>query len=127
MGPEMDHTGERAVDPLTLLLYPAEGAGESVLYEDAGDGFGYESSEYARRTISCGESGGRITVRLGEREGSFVPEREVLHLELRAFGTTPNSVEVDGEGAESHYDEESGTVLVPLQETGGALTVEILR
>jgi alpha-glucosidase len=127
MGPEMDHTGERAVDPLTLLLYPAEGAGESALYEDAGDGFGYESGEYARRTISCGESGGRITVRLGEREGSFVPEREVLHLELRAFGTTPDSVEVEGEGAESHYDEESGTVLVPLQETGGALTVEILR
>jgi alpha-glucosidase len=127
IGPEMDHTGERAVDPLTLLLYPAEGAGESALYEDAGDGFGYASGEYARRTISCEESGGRITVRLREREGSFVPEREVLHLELRAFGTTPDSVEVEGEGAESHYDEESGTVLVPLQETGGALTVEILR
>src|SRR3712207_1909510 len=127
MGPAMDHTGKRAVDPLTLLLYPAESAGESALYEDAGDGFGYESGEYARRTISCGESGGRITVRLGEREGSFVQEREVLHLELRAFGTTPDSVEVEGEGAESHYDEESGTVLVPLQETGGALTVEILR
>ncbi len=127
MGPEMGHTGERAVDPLTLLLHPAEGAGESALYEDAGDGFGYEDGEYARRTVSCEESAGSVTVRLGEREGSLVPEREALVLELRGFGSAPGSVVVDGESAESRYDEERGTLIVPLRETGDALTVEIVR
>jgi alpha-glucosidase len=127
MGPEMGHTGERALDPLTLLLYPSEGADDSTLYEDAGDGFGYESGEYARRNISCEESRGHITVRIGEREGSFVPEREELRLELRGFGSAPESIAVNGESVESGYDEESRTVLVPLRETDGALDVEILR
>jgi alpha-glucosidase len=127
MGPDMAHTGERAVDPLTLLLYPAEGVNEFVLYEDAGDGFGYENEEYARRTVSCEESAGSVTVRIGERGGSFVPERETLRLELRGFGSAPESVEVNGESVELQYDEESGTVLVPLRETGGATTVEIVR
>jgi alpha-glucosidase len=127
MGPEMDHTGERAVDPLTLLLYPTEGASESVQYEDAGDGFGYEDGEYARRTLYCEESRGRVTVRLGEREGSFVPEREELRLELRGFGSAPESVAVNGESVESRYVEESRTALVPLRESGDALTVEVVR
>jgi alpha-glucosidase len=127
MGPEMAHTGERALDPLTLLLHPAEGAGESAIYEDAGDGFGYEDGEYARRTIFCEESGGRITVRLGEREGSFAPERETIHLEMRGFNSAPESVTLNGESVEPSYDEESGTVLVPFRETDGALSVEITR
>jgi alpha-glucosidase len=127
MGPEMGHTGERALDPLTLLLYPVEGADDSSFYEDSGDGFGYESGEYARRAISCEESRGHITVRIGERGGSFVPEREELRLELRGFGSAPESVTVNGESVGSQYDEESRTVLVPLRETDGALDVEILR
>jgi alpha-glucosidase len=126
MGPEMAHTGE-ALDPLTLLLYPAEGAGESVLYEDAGDGFAYEDGEYSRRAISCEVSRGHITVRIGEREGSFVPEREELRLELRGFGSAPESVALNSEEIESSYREENRILLVPLSETDGALDVEILR
>jgi alpha-glucosidase len=127
MGPDMAHTGERPADPLTLLLYPTEGADDSSLYEDAGDGFGYEDGEYARRTVSCEESAGTVTIHLGEREGSFVPQREELRLELRGFGSAPESVVVNGEGVESSHDEETGTLTVPLSETGDALTVEILR
>jgi alpha-glucosidase len=127
MAPETSHTGEGTPDPLTFLLFPAEGAGESLLYEDAGDGFGYEDGEYARRAVSCEESAGVVRVRLGDREGLFVPEREELRLELRTFGSAPDSVEVDGESAESHYDEESGTLIVPLRESCDALTVEIAR
>jgi alpha-glucosidase len=127
MGPDMAHTGERTLDPLTFLLYPAEGADESVLYEDAGNGFGYENGEYAQRTVVCEGSADSVTVRLGERHGSFVPEREELRLELRGFGSAPETVAVNGESVESSYDEESRTVLVPLRESGGALDVEILR
>ncbi len=127
LGPETSHTGERPTDPLTLLIHPAANAspGESAYYEDAGNGFGYENGEYARRTVTCEESGGRITVRIGEREGSFVPERQTLRLELRGFASAPDSVTVDGESVESSYEE--GAVSLPLAETDGALNVEILR
>jgi hypothetical protein len=128
MGPETSHTGERTPeDPLSFLLYPSGGAGESYLYEDAGDGFGYENGEYARRTGFCEGSADGVTVRLGERHGSFVPQREALRLELRCFTSAPESVTVDGESVETLYDEENGTVLVPLDETGDAITVEIVR
>ena len=127
MGPETSHTGERTPDPLTFLLYPSEGAGESVLYEDAGDGFGYENGEYARRPISCEESAGTVTVRFGERGGSLVPERQELRLELRTFSSAPDSVKVGDERVESRYDEGSGTLIVPLRERDDALTVEIAR
>jgi hypothetical protein len=55
------------------------------------------------------------------------PQRQELRLELRGFGSAPESVEVNGEGADSSYDEDTGTLMVPLSETGDALTVEIVR
>jgi alpha-glucosidase len=126
MGPDASHTGE-VVDPLTLLIYPAANAAanETVLYEDEGDGFDHENGGFARRTVSCEESGDRITVRVGEREGSFVPQRENLRLELRGFGAAPDSVTVNGESAESSH--ENGTLFVPLTEADGEVTVEIVR
>ncbi len=127
MGPEMAHTGERPTDPLTLLLYPTNGAGESAAYEDAGDGFGYESGEYARRVVSCEESSGRITVHIGEREGSFVPQRLELRLELRGIASAPGSVTLDGEVSRRTTTRSGGILLVPLTETDAATTVEVVR
>ena len=46
--------------------------------------------------ISCESSDERITVHLGEREGSFVPERGGVRLELRGVAAA-RSVLVDGE------------------------------
>src|SRR4051812_44096243 len=51
--PEMNYVDERPADPLTFLLCPVEGSGESSLYEDAGNGFAYERGEYARRSVLC--------------------------------------------------------------------------
>ena len=123
MGPDMNYTGERAADPLTFRIHPAEGAGESTLYEDAGDGFGYENGEYARRDLSCDTSHDRVTVRLGEREGSFVPERREVILELRGIESA-QSVLVDGEEHDPVYQE--GALTVSLGEEAGAVTVEVI-
>jgi alpha-glucosidase len=124
MGPEASHTDERPTDPLTLLVYPTPGTGESVFYEDAGNGFGYTEGEYARRMVSCESSDERITIRIGEREGSFVPEREEVRLKLRGV-TAAQRVLVDGE--ERGPDrEEDGTLTVSLGEEAGSTTVEVI-
>ena len=123
MGPDANHTGERPVDPLTFRIHPAEGAGESTLYEDAGDGFGYESGEYARRTVSCDTSQDRVAVRLREREGSFAPERREVILELRSVEAA-QSVLVDGEEREPGYGGD-GVLAVSLDEDARAVTVEV--
>ena len=123
MGPDANHTGERPVDPLTFRVHPAEGAGESTLYEDAGDGFGYESGGYARRTVSCDTSQDRVAVRLREREGSFAPERREVILELRSVEAA-QSVLVDGEEREPGYGDD-GVLAVSLGEDARAVTVEV--
>ena len=124
MGPDANHTGERPVDPLTFRVHPAEGAGESTLYEDAGDGFGYENGEYARRALSCDASHDRVTIRLGEREGSYAPERREVILELRGIETA-QVVLVDGEEREPGYAQ-GGALAVSLDEEAGAATVEVV-
>ena len=52
MQPVMAYDGARRVDTLTLHVFPAVGTGQvtSELYEDAGDGYGYEHGQY-RRTM----------------------------------------------------------------------------
>ncbi len=104
MGPEKMHVGENTDAPLTFLIHPAEGSGEATLYEDAGDGFGYENGEYARRKISCEKTADAITVRIGGREGSFVPERPETRIELRGVEREPRNASVDGESAPFEYD-----------------------
>jgi alpha-glucosidase len=122
--PEMNHVGERPVDPLTLLLYPAEGSGESTLYEDAGNGFAYQGGEYARRHVLCEVLRGTIAVRLSVCEGFFTPERESIHLELRAVNTRPKNVLVNDDEADWDYEEVGGRILVRLAEDPGETTVE---
>ena len=124
MGPEMNHTGERPTDPLTFLLYPTKGHGESEFYEDEGDGFDYQGGDYARRTITCEASEDEVTVHLGGREGSFTPERQEILLEIyRVYA--PDSVRVNGEEANFQYDEEGHRLSISLEESPSETTVEV--
>ena len=123
--PEMNYVGEKPADLLTLLIHPAEGTGESVLYEDAGNGFGYERGEYARRSVVCEASGDEFSIRLNKREGSFVPERSSVNLEVRGLNTRPQNVSVNGEEADWHYEEDGSTLIVPMAEDAGEVVVEV--
>ena len=122
--PEMRHVGEKPADPLTLLLHPAEGSGEFILYEDAGNGFGYEKGEYARRRVGCEVSGGGALVRLSEREGFFVPERRSVYLELRGVDACPKDVTANGEEVDWSYEEAEKTLVVRLVEDAGEVIVK---
>jgi alpha-glucosidase len=85
LGPVMQHTGERASDPLTLALYVpmTDGAGVSTLYED--DGL---SNEYRNGAFCLTRSGfawqvsGRLSITLEPPDGSYRTERHQLQLEV---------------------------------------------
>jgi alpha-glucosidase len=79
--PAMAHTGAAAPDPLTLRIAVAPGAaaGSASLYEDEGEGFGYEEGAYARRVIEC--DGRRV--RIGPREGAWTPPRRRVVVEVQ--------------------------------------------
>jgi alpha-glucosidase len=120
--PESNHTGE-SKDPLTLLIYPAEGSGESALYEDAGDGYEHESGGYARRKVECRRSGGTVTVSLSEREGGYEPPRQNVRLELRGLEGPPEAVLLDGSEVGGNFRD--STLFVTLPEEPAGQTVEV--
>lgn len=71
--------------PLTLLVaLDDQGAAVGTLYEDAGDGFGYQKGQYLRSTYRAVTEGTRVKVTLAEKEGSFPrPPRELRVMILK--------------------------------------------
>jgi alpha-glucosidase len=128
--PERGHTGGPPPDVLTLRIAVVDGAaeGRAVLYEDEGDGFGYQDGVYSRRSVTCEAAvGGAIRVQIGAREGRWTPPRERVDLELRTVTSPPATVRVDGrDHAMWSHDETEQTLTVHLRELAGAQTIEIV-
>ncbi len=80
LGPVMEYTGEVALDPLTLMVSLDEsGYAEGWLYEDAGDGYGYESGVYRNARYQAVQSGNIVTVAVAQVEGLMAtPTRQVV-------------------------------------------------
>jgi alpha-D-xyloside xylohydrolase len=68
MGPELQHTGEKPADPLTLWVYTGADAAFE-LYEDDGVSYGYEAGAFASVPLHWDEAAGALTI--GPRSGSF--------------------------------------------------------
>ena len=67
-GPELQYTGKKSADPITLYVYTgADGA--FTLYEDDGLTYGYEKGAFARIPIGWDDAARTLTIR--DREGRF--------------------------------------------------------
>ncbi|HTQ49486.1 MAG TPA: TIM-barrel domain-containing protein [Candidatus Acidoferrales bacterium] len=67
-GPDLQYTGEKPADPITLHIY-AGADGRFTLYEDDGLTYDYEHGGFA--TIPLVWDDARHTLTIGEREGKF--------------------------------------------------------
>jgi alpha-D-xyloside xylohydrolase len=67
-GPELQWTGEKPADPITLFVY-AGADGAFTLYEDDGLTYGYEKGAFARIPIRWDDANSTLTI--GERGGTF--------------------------------------------------------
>jgi alpha-glucosidase len=97
MGPVVQHTGERPLDEVTALIYPA-GASRFELYEDDGRTNAYRRGRYALTAFECATASGAVTVRIGDAGGdrSVVPAARRYLLRLRM--DPPRAVIVAGRG-----------------------------
>jgi alpha-glucosidase len=123
--PEMNYVGQRDADPLTFVLYPSDGSGTASLYEDAGDGYEYLNGFYARRAISCEVEAGSIRVVIGEQEGTFVPARRHIRLELREIASEPKTVQAGDAPAAWRYDPAQRLLIVDLHETASSQSLHV--
>ncbi len=67
-GPELQYTGEKSADPITLYVY-AGADGAFTLYEDDGLTYGYEKGAFARIPIHWDDAA--KTLAIGKRAGKF--------------------------------------------------------
>jgi alpha-glucosidase (family GH31 glycosyl hydrolase) len=98
MGPVVQHTGERPLDEITLLIYP-DGASSFELYEDDGRSNAYRRGHHALTRFECAATSTGITVRIGDPIGarSIVPASRRYLVRLRIDGATAVTVEGLGE------------------------------
>jgi alpha-D-xyloside xylohydrolase len=78
MGPVRQHVDDAPDAPLELHVYPGRDA-SFTLYEDEGDGYGYEQGAFATTELTWDDSEGCLVI--GERTGSYPgspSEREVV-------------------------------------------------
>jgi alpha-D-xyloside xylohydrolase len=68
MGPELQYTGEKPADPVTVWVYTGADAGFE-LYEDDGVSYGYEKGAFSTIPLHWDERKGALTI--GDRTGSY--------------------------------------------------------
>lgn len=68
LGPVRQYVSEKPADPIELRIYPGRD-GAFTLYEDEGDGYGYERGRSARIRFEWNDARRELT--LGARQGRF--------------------------------------------------------
>ena len=82
LGPVMQYVGEKPTDPLTLVVNFDGGGARGTLYEDEGEGFGYQNGDYRLSTYEARREGSRVVIEETAFEGRRAkPEREEIAVE----------------------------------------------
>ena len=110
LGPVIEYAGQ-ATDPIELRIYPGAD-GDFTLYEDSGDGYGYERGEHATIPIHWDDAARTLT--LGARQGSYVgvPSGHTFNVVIVSAGhgvggeatTAPDkTIQYSGTGIEAKF------------------------
>jgi oligosaccharide 4-alpha-D-glucosyltransferase len=103
MGPEMDYSDQMPLDSLTLDMYPA-GFSSTILYEDDGSSYAYESGDWDTTRFTCRVFSNETIVEIEPAVGGFsgrLSSRVYISQINRVFDA-PDSVLVNDELA-IHY------------------------
>lgn len=130
-GPEMCHSEERPLDPLTLHIYPGDGS--FTFYEDDGITFAYEQGDYCTTTFTItrqgeageigqtGETPPTYKLSIGKRTGGYTPSARQVRLTFHHVRLQATDAHVVGS-----YDVAEGTLTLAFADDGRAREI-ILR
>ena len=98
VGPVIQYTGEKPLDPLTLVVSLNEaGSATGTLYEDAGDGYGYRTGDYLLTTYAARMDGERVRIEVAATEGKRPRGTRELRVMLVKDGWYYAGVGTDGQ------------------------------
>jgi alpha-glucosidase len=94
-GPVMQHVNEVEVKELRLQVYFSRNRVSSLIYDDAGDGYGYESGEYSERKFVTRGEARRFVIRQ-DTQGSFEPTFTKYRMNVFGLPFKVRKVMIDG-------------------------------
>ena len=109
MQPVVQHTGEMAGVPRTMLIVPG-GDSTSKFYEDAGEGYDYQRGAFGMTTVTL--SGRKIRL---EKSGPY-NARPIVSVELLGVNARPREIRVGNRVVEdASFDERVKRLLIPIR------------
>ena len=122
LGPVIQHTGEAGWARLILRLFPGTRPSrwQGTLYEDDGASLAYEQGVSSRRSLQVTVETDRLLLEVGEPQGPYRPDREVIQVELPFLAEPPRQVRLDGRAVPTAtlVDRERNLLRVALSQEG---------
>lgn len=100
LGPDVQYTSQKPWDCLDIALYPGAD-GSFTLYEDEGDGYGYESGEFSTIEFNWDESSRELTI--GQRKGRYPGMLSARDFIIQYPGQEPQRVHYSGKQQRIKY------------------------
>ena len=104
-GPDVQYAAEKPWDALEVVVYPGAD-GSFVLYEDAGDGYGYEKGEFTEIPMRWDDKRGTLTI--GKRKGAYPGALKKRSFLVRLAGGSAVRVAYRGERVTVEMNREKG-------------------
>ncbi|MEZ4859364.1 MAG: glycoside hydrolase family 31 protein [Flavobacteriaceae bacterium] len=94
--PVQQYVGEKQFDEVELEVYFKQGKEESVLYEDAHDGYDYRKGRFSFRTFKLTGKPKELIIQQ-HKEGKYVTPYAKFKLDLKRLPFTITTIEVDNQ------------------------------
>ena len=98
----VQYSDQAPIDPLTLTVYPvpfmesSQSIASADYYEDDGVSFEYQKGVFMKRTMTQTVVQGSTTITASNPEGSYIPPRRSVIVEIVDVGSVPRSVQLNG-------------------------------
>jgi alpha-glucosidase len=133
----VQYSDQEPIDPLTIEIYPAEKS-SSVMYEDDGTSFDYQTGKYSLRTFNLEHLAQGQTFTISKPEGTYRPPKRSIVVKFNDVSSKPSAVTLDGTTLSSStastfknvrsgwiFDSKTKTVLVKFSDTFDKQSVHI--
>lgn len=98
LGKVVQSTAEESLDPLTLLVsLDSRGRAQGQLFEDAGDGYGYQAGDYLLTDYQALQEGRTVTVTVSAAQGQRPRPRRAVAVEVVTDAGVARATGVDGQ------------------------------
>ena len=134
----VQYTGQAAINPLTLEVYP-QGASSREYYEDDGSSFEYKRGMSLHQRFAASQQDRGLTVEISAREGAYKPPARSWAIRIHGVRSRPRGVDANGQAVQSqpnhealehsaeawYYDDVQSIAEIKLADQGAGVTIHV--